>query len=230
MANAATNNALSGIVSADEAMLLSLAESIVMRLQSMVMAGDVYVYALGRDTNEILRLSKDMALRDFGIGLEKKPTDGDRRNLIEEAKQLIAGDMLDMADIFLIQESRNLKAVRAQLEFRMRKKREDKIKESMMLQQQNAQVQQQSAMMTEEEKRKTMAAEFQLKAQLLELEYRLKGELAAQEQGHRSTEGNANRAIQAAGVLSNAQVAANASNAEADVEEEEEDIMPMPMA
>lgn len=112
----------------------------------------------------------------------------------------------------------------------MRKKREDKIKESMMLQQQNAQVQQQSAMMTEEEKRKTMAAEFQLKAQLLELEYRLRGELAAQEQGHRSTEGNANRAIQAAGVLSNAQVAANASNAEAEVEEEEEDIMPMPMA
>lgn len=230
MANAATNNALSGIVSADEAMLLSLAESIVMRLQSIVMAGDVYVYALGRDTNEILRLSKDMALRDFGIGLEKKPTDGDRRNLVEEAKQLIAGDLLDMADIFLIQESRNLKAVRAQLEFRMRKKREDKIKESMMLPQQNALVQQQSAMMTEEEKRKTMAAEFQLKAQLLELEYRLKGELAAQEQGHRSTEGNANRAIQAAGVLSNAQVAANASNAEAEVEEEEEDAPAMPMA
>jgi len=86
MANAATNNALSGIVTSDEALLLSLAESIVMRLQSMVMAGDIYVHAIGKDTNEILRLSKEMALRDFGIALEKKPTDGERRNLIEEAK------------------------------------------------------------------------------------------------------------------------------------------------
>lgn len=232
MANAATNNALSGIITSEEELLLSLAESIVMRLQSMVMAGDVYVYALGKDTNELLRLSKDMALRDFGIALEKKPTDGERKALIEEAKQLISGDLLDMADIFLIQESRNLKAVRAQLEFRMRKKREDKIKESMMLQQQNAQVQQQSMMTSEEQKRQTLQAEYMLKAELMKLEYSLKGQLAQEEFAHVEREGNASRAIQSAGILSNAQVAANASNAQPEMEDEDEqedmmDQMPM---
>lgn len=219
MANAATNNALSGIVFAEEQLLLSVAESIVQRLQSMVMAGEVYVHALGRDTNEIFKLSKEMPLRDFGIVLEKRPTETERRQLIEEAKQLIGGEMLDFGDIFLIHQSRNLKATQALLEFRLKKKYEQKMQESMAMQQQNAMVQQQSSMAAEEDKRATLSQEYQLKAELMRLEYELKAQQQEMINKFKGEEGSAERSIKAASVLTNARIAANSSNGEYEDEE-----------
>lgn len=213
MAGAATNNALSGIIEADERLLLSLAEGSIMRVQSMLMTGDVYVMALGKETNKILSLSKDLSLREFGISLNKRPTDDDKNILIAEAKNLFGADMVDMSDIFFIKNLSNLKAAEALLSVRIEQKRRKKMEESMMLQQQNAQVQMQSAAASEQAKQQTIQVEKDLELRNMTEEYKLKAMLKQMELGVKQEMGDADRLIKAAGVQSQMQIAQNDSNA-----------------
>lgn len=214
MAGAATNNALSGIIESDEKLLLSLAESAIMRIQSMLMAGDVYTLALGEETARIIKLSKDLSIREFGISMTKRPTEEEKKILIQEAKNLFGSDFVGMDDIFFIKNIDNMKAAEALLAMRIEKKRKQKMEESMMLQQQNAQVQMQSNQMSEQAKQQTMQLEYQLKAQLMQQEYELKMQLEAMKLRSVEDRADADRMVTAMGVSSQMQIAANNSNAE----------------
>lgn len=209
MASAATNNALAGIVECDEKMLLSLAESAFMRIQSMLMADNVYVLSLGEETNQIIKLSNDLSIREFGISLVKRPTEEEKKILVEEAKNLFGADLVDMSDIFFIKNIQNLKAAEALLNLRIENKKRKKLEESMMLQQQNAQVQMQSAQMAEQSKQQTLQLEKDLDLRNLQEEYKLKMQLKAMELQVKESQGDKDRIVTAAGVASQMQIANN---------------------
>lgn len=207
MAGAATNNALSGIIESDEKLLLSLAEGAIMRVQSMLMAGDVYTLALGEETARIIKLSKDLSIRDFGISLYKRPTEDEKKILVEEAKALFGAELVDMSDILFIKNITNLKAAEAMLNLRIEKKKRERMEQSMMLQQQNAQVQMQSNMASEQAKQQTLQLEYQLKAQLMQQEYELKMQLEGMKLQSKEGVADKDRFVSALGVGSQMQIA-----------------------
>jgi len=207
MAGEATNNALSGIIESDEKLLLSLAEGAIMRIQSMLMAGDVYAMALGAETSRIIRLSKDLSIRDFGISLVKRPTEEEKRLLVEEAKALFGAELVDMSDIFFIKNISNMKAAEAMLSLRIEKKKRERMEQSMMMQQQNAEVQMQSNMASEQAKQQTLQLEYQLKGQLMQQEYELKMQLEEMKLQSREGISDKDRFVSALGVGSQLQIA-----------------------
>ena len=207
MAGAATNNALSGIIESDEKLLLSLAEGAIMRVQSMLMAGNVYALALGEETARIIKLSKDLSIREFGISLSKRPTEEEKKILIEEAKALFGADLVDMSDILFIKNISNMKAAEAVLSLRIEKKKREKMEQSMMMQQQNAEVQMQSNMASEQAKQQTLQLEYQLKGQLMQQEYELKMQLEGMKLQSKEGISEKDRFVSALGVGSQMQIA-----------------------
>jgi hypothetical protein len=77
MAYEATNNSLYQLVFAEKQLLLSLAKTVVCRLQRAIKEGDVsgYVSSLGTNTVQFFKMSPEFALHQYGIMLRIKPTD-----------------------------------------------------------------------------------------------------------------------------------------------------------
>jgi hypothetical protein len=167
-----TNNALYNIVSADKKLLESLANDIILRIQDVAESGEVkgYVKSLGANTMKFFKVSQNVALYEFGIFLDDKPTDDQRAMLMQQVQSGQAGGMLDIEDAIIIQNTDNLKVAQQLLAYKVKKRKEELEASAMRQQQMNAQVQQQSAAMAEQAKQQTIQVETQSKAQLMELE------------------------------------------------------------
>jgi len=174
-----TNNALYNIVSADKKLLESLANDIILRLQDVADGGEVkgYVRALGSNTMKFFKVSPDVALYEFGIFLEDKPTDDQRAMLMQQVQAGQAGGMLDIEDAIIIQNTDNLKVAQQLLAYKIKKRKQELEETAMRQQQMNGQIQQQSAMASEQAKQQTIQVETQSKAQLMELEKTLDSKL-----------------------------------------------------
>jgi hypothetical protein len=174
-----TNNALYNIVSADKKLLESLANDVILRLQDVADGGEVkgYVRALGSNTMKFFKVSPDVALYEFGIFLEDKPTDDQRAMLMQQVQAGQAGGMLDIEDAIIIQNTDNLKVAQQLLAYKIKKRKQELEDNAMRQQQMNGQIQQQSAMASEQAKQQTIQIETESKAQLMELEKTLDSKL-----------------------------------------------------
>jgi hypothetical protein len=174
-----TNNALYNIVSADKKLLESLSNDIILRIQDVSEGGEVkgYVRALGSNTMKFFKVSPDVALYEFGIFLEDKPTDDQRAMLMQQVQAGQAGGMLDIEDAIIVQNTDNLKVAQQLLAYKIKKRKQEAEESAMRQQQMNAQVQQQSAVVAEQAKQQTIQVETQSKAQLMELEKTLDSKL-----------------------------------------------------
>lgn len=170
-----TNNALYNIVSADKKLLESLANDIILRIQDVAESGEVkgYVKSLGANTMKFFKTSPNVALYEFGIFLDDKPTDDQRVMLMQQVQAGQAGGMLDIEDAIIIQNTDNLKVAQQLLAYKIKKRKEELEASAMRQQQMNAQVQQESAMVAEQSKQQTLQVEGQMKAQLIQLEKEL---------------------------------------------------------
>jgi len=190
-----TNNALYDIISAERKLNLKMAKAMVKRMQQAMKTGNVegYLPALGSGTAKFIKLSPDLALHEFGIDLEDRPTDEDRQFLMQQILQNMAEGILDPTDAILIKHEPNLKRAEEMLAYRIKKRKEENQKKALEMQQMNAQVQMQSNAAAEEEKRKTMQFEKDLELrnaieikkmeyQIKELEYGTKDGISAREQ------------------------------------------------
>lgn len=167
-----TNNALTNIVQGEKQLLESLSNAVILRLQDVASEGEVkgYVRALGSNTMKFFKASPNVALYEFGIFLEDKPTDEERAML---QQQVIAGQsngMLDIEDAIVIQNTDNLKVAQQLLAYKIKRRRKEEEDKAMRMQQMNAQVQQESAMVAEQAKQQTIQTEGQVKGQLIQLE------------------------------------------------------------
>ena len=174
-----TNNALYNIVSADKKLLESLSNDIILRIQDVSEGGEVkgYVRALGSNTMKFFKVSPDVALYEFGIFLEDKPTDDQRAMLMQQVQAGQAGGLLDIEDAIIVQNTDNLKVAQQLLAYKIKKRKQEAEESAMRQQQMNAQVQQQSAVVAEQAKQQTIQVETQSKAQLMELEKTLDSKL-----------------------------------------------------
>lgn len=167
-----TNNALAHIIGGEKKLLESLANDIVLRIQDVASSGEVkgYVRSLGGNTMSFFRMSSNVALYEFGIFLEDKPTDDQRAMLMQQVQAGQANGMLDIEDAIIIQNTDNLKVAQQLLAYKIKKRKEEEEEKAIRMQQMNAQTQQESAMVAEQAKQQTIQVEGQMKAQLLQLE------------------------------------------------------------
>jgi hypothetical protein len=174
-----TNNALYSIVQGDKFLLEDLANDIILRLQDVAETGEVkgYIRALGSNTMKFFKMSSNVALYEFGIFLEDRPTDDQRAMLMQQVQAGQAGGLLDIEDAIIIQNTDNLKVAQQLLAFKIKKRREQEEEKAMRQQQMNAQVQQESAMVAEQAKQQTIQVEGQMKAQLIQVEKELDSKL-----------------------------------------------------
>lgn len=167
-----TNNALAHIIGGEKKLLESLSNDIVLRIQDVASSGEVkgYVRSLGGNTMSFFKMSSNVALYEFGIFLEDKPTDDQRAMLMQQVQAGQANGMLDIEDAIIIQNTDNLKVAQQLLAYKIKKRKEEEEEKAIRMQQMNAQTQQESAMVAEQAKQQTIQVEGQMKAQLIQLE------------------------------------------------------------
>ena len=156
-----SNNALSNIVYADRFLVESLANSVAMRLQDVVKYRSVegYVNALGEGSMKFFKMSKDISNCELGIFLKDKPTDAQRQQLLERMKMFEVQQILEPEDVFLIENTTNIKLAQKILTYKVKKRKAEKERLAMQQQQQNAQIQIQSSQAAEQAKQQTIQLE-----------------------------------------------------------------------
>lgn len=167
-----TNNALTHIVQGEKKLLESLANAVVLRLQDVVLKGEVkgYLRSLGSNTLNFIRINPNIHLHEYGIILEDKPTDDQRAMLMQQVQASQINGLLDIEDAIIIQNTDNLKVAQQLLAYKVKKRREEEEAKAMRMQEMNAQVQQQSAMVAEQAKQQTIQVEGQIKSQIIQVE------------------------------------------------------------
>lgn len=167
-----TNNALTHIVQGEKKLLESLANAVVLRLQDVVLKGEVkgYLRSLGSNTLNFIRINPNIHLHEYGIILEDKPTDDQRSMLMQQVQASQINGLLDIEDAIIIQNTDNLKVAQQLLAYKVKKRREEEEAKAMRMQEMNAQVQQQSAMVAEQAKQQTIQVEGQIKSQIIQVE------------------------------------------------------------
>lgn len=172
MAAEGTNNSIYSIVEAERYLLEEVASRVVLLAQEIVKHKPLqgFMQALGQDTNEFIRINPDISNYDYGIMLENKPDDTQR----QELKQLVTGFAGDgttsIEDIILIDEVDNIKQLRGQLRYQIRKRQQEAQQLANQQIQANSEAQIQSAQAAEAAKQQTLQLEYQLKMQLVQLE------------------------------------------------------------
>lgn len=179
MANESTNNALSHIVAAERFLIESLANSVLLRLQDVVTKGKAegYIKALGNNTLKFIKISPKLAMHEFGIFLEDKPTDDQRGALMQQVQAMSAQGLMDIEDAIIIQNTDNLKVAQQLLAYKIKKRKEEEQQIAAQQQQQNAQVQMQASQAAEQAKQQTIQVEGQVKSQLIQVEKEFEAKL-----------------------------------------------------
>lgn len=182
LASESTNNALAYIKESERSLTERLAYNISLRVQDAVEHGTLegYIKALGSNSMNFFRASKDITLHDYGIFLQDKPDEVQRERMARRLEQALQAGQITIADSLAIENIDNLKQAEEVLAFKIKRNQEDKRKESERQQQMNAQVQIQSAQAAEQAKQQTIQVEAQTKAQILQMEKQLEAQLQQQ--------------------------------------------------
>jgi hypothetical protein len=165
-----TNNSLYQIQFAEKCIMESLAEDMMIRMQQAVKKGGVEGYAPSLNGNALkfMQISPIIALRDYGIMLEERPTEDQRQILMMQLQNDIAAGMLDTSDALYILNVYNVKQAQQMLAYKVKKNKQAAHAQQMALNQQTIEGQQQSAAMSEQMKQQTI--QIQLQADLTKIE------------------------------------------------------------
>jgi hypothetical protein len=174
-----TNNSLAGIISGEKKLLESLSNALILRLQDSVSKTNVegYIRSLGNNSLKFIRVSKNLAMHEYGIFLEDRPTDDQRAMLMQQVQAGQMNNLLDIEDAIIIQNTDNLKVAQQLLAFKIKKRRQEEEEKAMRMQQMNAQVQQQSAMAAEQAKQQTLEVEGMVKSKVIQAEKEMDAKL-----------------------------------------------------
>lgn len=164
-----TNNALWPIVESGRFVLKSLSDSIIMRIHAVIEAGydlSGYIRSIGSNSVRFFKLNPKARAYEYGIKLEVKPDAAQRQQFIQDVRSFYAEGVIDPEDLFLIQNTPNLKMAEQILAYRIKRRKEKMQQDALMMQQQNGAIQMQSAQATEAAKQQTIQIEYQLKAEI----------------------------------------------------------------
>lgn len=186
----ASNNATKELLECHLDLVEDIAKDVALKIQDVLEnEGEIsgFYKSIGESAVKTIKLSKEngrnIPLNEWGIKIQLLPDEYERQSLQAKVNLALQTQTLRLEDAIMVEEimKSNVKLAAQYLILRTKKYQEEKQQESMMLQQQNAEVQSQSA---EAATQAQMQADQQLnqdKAAMLQLEYKLKGDLSAQE-------------------------------------------------
>lgn len=156
-----TNNSLNDIVETDVHLLGRLSEGIVIRIQDMVQFGliDNLAPAIGDNSVQFFKDNPAATPADWNIEIRPLPTEQERQQVLTEAKNFVGAGFLEYEDIVTIMSTNDLREAQQLLGWKIKKRKEEKIKESLMLQEQNGKVQTDGAIAVEKERQATVELE-----------------------------------------------------------------------
>lgn len=166
-----TNNALHPMQFGERWLMEHLAQDVLLHMQAAVKKGAVSGYAPALNTNTLrfMEVSPDIALRDYGIMLDERPTDDQRQILIMQMQNDIANGLLDTSDMLYIMNMYNVKQAQMMLSYKVKKNKQAQQEAEMAKIQQTIQGQQQSAALAEQMKQQTLQMEHQGKMAEIDL-------------------------------------------------------------
>lgn len=121
-----TNNCLYLVARAEKKLYQKNTEAIVSNIQLAVQNGkfEGYVKALGMDTIQYFQVSKDVALRKFGLFVTDAPTPQEKQMFAQELQIKDANGLIEPEDKIIIMSCRNLKQAAELLAYKLKKRRE----------------------------------------------------------------------------------------------------------
>jgi len=167
-AEMATNDALYPMAYAEEHITLQLAEDCLCRMQQGIKKGghvSGYAPALNSNTLRFIEIAPDIALRDYGIELERRTTNDQKMWLLQQMQVDIQNGFLDTSDAVLLVNTKNVKQAQMIWAHRVKKAKEKVQEQEMAKIQANNEGQQQSAMMAQQMKQQEMQMQYQFELQ-----------------------------------------------------------------
>ena len=177
MASQSTSDAIYPLSFAEEALTLTLAENMLCRMQQAIKKNGISGFAPALNTNMLrfIEVSPDIALRDYGIQIDKRPTQDQKAFLMQMMQSDIANGLLSTADAVTLINTKNAKQAQAIWAYRVKKEKERLQQQKMAEIQatnegnaQSAQIAQQTAMQMKQ---------MELEAELQKEQIRVQGEL-----------------------------------------------------
>jgi hypothetical protein len=151
-ANQGTNNALYPMQFGEKHLYQQLANDIMIRTQQGLQKGGVSGWgpSLGSNTLKFIEVDKGLALRNFGIMLEEKPSDDQRMFLIQQFQPDLMNGTLDVSDCIVVMNTYNTKQAAMYLSWKVKKNKQQVQQNAMMNSQQQIQGSQQTVQMTQQ--------------------------------------------------------------------------------
>jgi hypothetical protein len=179
LANEGTNNSLGTVIVGEKRLLEEVASDVILRLQDVVQRGEVrgYIRSLGSNTMNFIKVHPNIALHEYGIFLEDKPTDEQRAMLLQELSQYKQTGLIMPEDAFMIENTDNLKVAQQILAYKIKKRKEENQAYELSKMQENGRIQQESAVVAEQAKQQTFMLESKVKKEVETLKGSVQKEL-----------------------------------------------------
>jgi hypothetical protein len=167
MAEQSTNDALFPMSFAEEFLSTELAEAVLCRMQQGVKKAGIsgYATALNSNTVRFIQVSPDIALRDYGIELEKRTSDDQKAWLLQQMQQDIMNGWLDTSDAVVLVNTKNVKQAQMIWAFRVKKAKEAQQANEMAKIQQTNQGNQEVAAMAQQARMQELQMQYQFELQ-----------------------------------------------------------------
>lgn len=180
-AQQATNEAIYPMAFAEESLTLRLAEDVLCRMQQGIKKGGISGYAPALNTNllRFIEISPDIALRDYGIEIEKRTSEDQKLWLMQAMQPDIQNGFLDSSDAITLVNTKNAKQAQSLWAFKVKKRKEQMQQHELQkIKEQNEGLQVQQQMVAQQSaQEKQMQYQFELKKE----EMRIMGELKKEE-------------------------------------------------
>jgi hypothetical protein len=181
MAEQSTADALYPMSYAEEQITLQLAENSLCRMQQGIKKGanvSGYAPALNSNTLRFIEIAPEIALRDYGIEIERRTTNDQKAWLLQQMQMDIQNGWLDTSDAVLLVNTKNVKQAQMIWAHRVKKAKEKQQQQELAKIQANNEGQQQSAMMTQQmaTQQRQMEMDFELRKEQMKLEAELEKE------------------------------------------------------
>lgn len=183
-----SNNALFSIMDGEKWLTVKLAYSCFRKLQIALKAGDYggYINAIGSNSVKWITVAPRLALHEFAIMAEARPTDEEKQYLLGLMQPNIQEGFVDISDVLIIIDMYSTRKAYQLLSYKVKKNK------AMMQQSKqqdiaaNGQVQVQSAQMAEQMKQQSEAMKHKYKME--EIALTNEGQYALQELKNQATE------------------------------------------
>jgi len=191
MAQEGSNNALFYVIDGERDILERASKDLLLRVQDVIKSGkgyDGYQRSLGSNSIAFWKASERLPAHIFGIQVEIKPDDASRQRLLEYATKYAGDEGLLPEDIFLIENTENIKQAQEILSFRFARRRKERQQHQLNLQRDRVNAEKDSAIQQEREKQMTRQVENELQKDLETHKKNLETDFEKLRHKHRMTE------------------------------------------